>query len=114
MKLVVMYESTDGYTYSCINTIPMEYESAEALLVDLEQKANEYIADMKAYSLIGAKCKTIQEKVEAYTNTPYPIGNKYMVGGLMATPFVYEDKFVAPQIYTVDEWFSAWSNGEVP
>jgi|SRR5476651_1982516 len=36
MKLVVCFSTGDGYTYSCDHVMPVEYDSAEQLLVDIE------------------------------------------------------------------------------
>jgi hypothetical protein len=33
MRLILKFSSTDGYTFSCENTYPVEYDCAEALLV---------------------------------------------------------------------------------
>jgi len=37
MKLVIVWHVSDGYTYSCEVTQPVEYDSPEKLLVDWEQ-----------------------------------------------------------------------------
>lgn len=39
MKIVMVYTYTDGCTYSCQNTIPIEYDSPEAALCDFIEKA---------------------------------------------------------------------------
>jgi hypothetical protein len=39
MKLVIVFNDTDGYTWSDTKTIPIEYESEEQLIVDLEEWA---------------------------------------------------------------------------
>ena len=36
MIIVILYTNTDGYTYSFTGTVPIEYESLEAAIVDFE------------------------------------------------------------------------------
>lgn len=86
MRLVIKYQDTDGCTFWCTNTFPVEYESAERLLVDIEHnvlewKISEYDSE-KSTMMIGT--------LELY------LGH-----------FLEDDDFVPPSIYTVDEWFKA-------
>jgi hypothetical protein len=54
MKLVVCFSTGDGYTYSTNHVLPIEYDSEEQLLVDIEvevmRAVNEYQALRKRYA----------------------------------------------------------------
>lgn len=39
MRLIIVHEDSDGYTWSCTNTIPVECESEEYLLEDMHRWA---------------------------------------------------------------------------
>lgn len=80
MRLVVIYYEGDGYTYSCQNTVPVVYESAEAFAVDLEEA-----------------CKKAQESQAS----DFQLANQEWY----TRCFFEDDKYFAPEILTVDEWF---------
>lgn len=80
MRLVVIYYEGDGFTYSCQNTVPVEYESAEALAVDLEE------ACKKAHH---ARVISFQLADQQWFHSC----------------FFEDDRYFAPEILTVDEWF---------
>jgi len=124
MKLVVSYSVGDGYTYSCQSDVPVEYESAEQLLVDIEDAATRLLAARKHQrdshlafeekhgtftgSCFGKKHDEWFAKYKAfYADNPFPDERDYMVGGLFTSHFIEDEKFYAPIIYTVDEWFAA-------
>lgn len=83
MRLVVEYGAGDGYTYWCTDTVPVVYESPEAFAVEFEQV-------MKAE----------YAKVNCWQDTTF--------AGHCWNPsdFFQDGKYVAPEIMTVDEWFS--------
>lgn len=109
MRLVIEYSEGDGYTYCCTNTFPIEYESAEQLLVDIEHACAEYLRREKERQdsrpdIAPGNAADFQEWVEKY---PYiqpemRIGNRI----LWLTHFLEGDVFVPPYVYTVDEWFN--------
>ncbi len=88
MRLVIEFHIGDGCTFSCTETFPVEYESAEAFAVDFEK------ATLDSY------------------NSGAPNGAFWFAGHEWVTEnHGYQDngKFVydAPDILTVDEWFAA-------
>lgn len=80
MQLVMVYTAGDGCTWSCENTLPIEYESAEALAVHFEE------AIKKAYT---------EQKGELRF-----AGHDFYPGYLFENGVYYP-----PEIMTVDEWF---------
>jgi hypothetical protein len=86
-QLVLQYQDSDGCTYSCEVTLPVIYESAEALMVDFEEA-------MRAGLLSGA--------------------GEVMFAGFPFYPatFFYRDPatdtqvYDTPYIWTIDEWFA--------
>lgn len=122
MRLVVSYSHGDGYTYSCDENLPFEYESAEALLVDITDAANLLIERKKAMAEAwDAHSKKFgftphagkeAEYWESYTKLteafPQKSFSPTIVAGettLFIEHFIDDGKFFEPTIYTVDEWF---------
>lgn len=84
MRLVIEYSEGDGYTYCCTNTFPVEYESAEQLLVDIE------------------------DTVKAWIKAEYPSSGQTATFGkceLYLDHFLEHGIYYPPNIYTIDEWF---------
>ncbi len=89
MKLVLEYGQGDGCTYWAERTIPVEYESAEALIVDLENAAKSaYCSDEWRFVFAG---HTFYASDFFDKNS---FDNK-------------NDDYICPEIMTVDEWFNA-------
>lgn len=88
MRLVIEYMSGDGHVYSCKNTVPVEYESAETFAVEFEQFCHE------KYHM--AQCP------------PYTSFNCFMFAGKYwdVSDFFENKVYYPPEISTVDEWFS--------
>ena len=88
MRLVIEFHIGDGCTFSCTETVPLWYESAEAFAVDFEK------ATLDSYNS-GANCGdfVFARREWCSNNHGYHANGK----------FVYD----APDIYTVDEWFAA-------
>jgi hypothetical protein len=87
MKLVLIYDVGDNCTYWFERTVPIEYESAETLIVDFENVAkNAYCSDKWDFVFAG-------HTFDAYNffenNT-----------------FDKNDDYICPKIMTVDEWFN--------
>lgn len=78
-RLVMCFTVGDGCTYSCDETIPFEYESAEAAIVDFED-------------LIKRSQHEREVTFAGHTFWPYN--------------FFENGVFYGPSIYTVDEWFT--------
>lgn len=126
MRLVVSYVKSDECTYSCDVIKPVSYESAEKLLVDLEAVVNRFLADNAAHDAGWAefyeKFGTVnwgitQDEANAYIANRKEYRDRYppidpnaysLTAGsiLWIDDFIYNGKFEAPQIYTVDEWFA--------
>lgn len=121
MRLVIHYTVGDGYTYSCDITTPVVYESAEKFLVDLEEavlarqagvaKGNEiWYAFMQAtrekigYDVDAWKieCVKVREEKDRLEGNPLFCG----FTDVFLDRFLEDGKFYAPEIYTVDEWFT--------
>lgn len=85
MKLVLKYNISDDYTYSCDVTIPLEYESAEAALVDLD---NLVCMQSNVYTEFG---------FAGYTLNSRPFGHIGEDGKMT---------FFGAHIMTIDEWFT--------
>lgn len=85
MRLVIEYSIGDGFTYSSVVSRPIVYESAESFLEDFESAC-----------------------LEAYNSN-----DKFCVGGLTFNTydFFFDDEFFAPDVSTVDEWYSTVENG---
>lgn len=89
MKLVMCYNQSDVCTYSFDRTIPIEYESEEALLCDFEDacmKANEENIGM--FKFLG----------EDFLTRDF-VDSLYEKGG---------DVKCMPDIYTLEDWFDTF------
>jgi hypothetical protein len=86
MRLVIKCHISDGYTYSFTNTVPVIYESAEAFAVDFEKFC--------------------------WDNIDYSILDQPKFAGVEWEPdrFFENNKYYAPEIMTVDEWFNDEEN----
>lgn len=91
MKLVFEYESTDGYTYSCTNTVPFEYSSVLEFQYMVLEKIKEH--KQKCIKEYGKK-----DGSEWYRNGEINIlGHDRNVGQL-------EDS-IEHNVFTLEEWF---------
>lgn len=92
MRLIIKYQISDGCTYSCDETIPVEYESAEAFAVEFEEAC-------KAARVEGACLKELHFAGHSWDCACffYSSGNKYTL-----------DTYSPPEILTVDEWFERY------
>jgi hypothetical protein len=89
MRLVMIYIVSDGFTFNCTETVPIEYESAEAALVKFE----ELLIETKSGSCAGT----------------YPARGKFVFADkdFNCDDFYYMiDKYTLPEFLTVDEWFN--------
>ena len=85
MKIVVTYSIGDGCTWSADSVIPVEYESEEALLVDLEEAANAYLSK-----------KPMDRDSETKLS-----GTNIFIDHL-----IENGKYYAPSIRTLEQWFA--------
>lgn len=85
MRLVLEYDVTDGFTYDCTVTLPIESESPEAALCELEELVMAAVETNEYFSFCGYE--------------------------LSHDNFTMRDDedlvFMAPRILTLDEWFAA-------
>ncbi len=128
VKLIVEYDIGDGCTYHCTETKAIEYPSAEQLLVDIEDMANQYLeARKKLYSPEVQGQRNAEWQAMAKSNTftveniqahreKYELKHPYLQYNgyeLSIEPFINNDndkreyRYCPPEIYTVDEWFAA-------
>lgn len=84
MRLVMEYDVTDGCTYHCTVTVPIESESPEAALCELEKLVMGVVENNEYFSFCGYEL-------------PHDNFTMRGDGGLV---------FMAPRIYTLDEWFA--------
>lgn len=119
MKLVVSYDYDDGYTWSAEKHVCLNYESAEALYIFLEEKLKSYqqklIQFYKEYEKWDKKIKRlkhqdINNKVqELWKNQPIrPNGyNKiHPEFEFEYHDFADVDRLDMPEIQTLEEWWA--------
>ena len=84
MRLIILYQTGDECTWSRENVVPIEYESAEAFLVEFQERCTEIYLE--------------------------PTGMDFLFANRYWDPcdfFSYPSKeFITPEILTVDEWFN--------
>jgi hypothetical protein len=92
MKLVFEYESTDGCTYSCANTIPFEYSSKDDFILMVLDK----IFDHKVQCILEHGKK---DGSEWYRNGYIEVFNNYNINvGSLEDSIEYN-------VFTLEEWF---------
>lgn len=84
MQIVMTYCVSDGCTFSYTETVPIEYESLEAAIVDFEAKAS------------------VIKNIDCETD--------FMFAGQQFNYWNHfdGDDFRSPDFMTVDEWFKAY------
>jgi len=128
-KLVVSYTHGDGCTFSCDENVPVEYESAEQLTVDIETAALEFLRNDAARSLEMEAHGRCPEKQELRTkwfedyrvmharwkkiDEEFELLNALAKIRIHVIRFVDGGVFEAPTIRTLDEWFDAGLYGEL-
>lgn len=85
MRLVITYTVGDGYAFYANETVPVEYESAEAFAVDFEALCRQYQSDYREFELAGHSWAA-SSFFEYRSDTDTKV-------------------YFAPYILTVDEWF---------
>jgi hypothetical protein len=92
MRLVIEYNVGDGYTWHATNTIPVEYESAEAFAVEFEEA-----------------CK--EARVQAKQSARHWVEFTFAGREWDADNFFEKGVYYPPEILTVDEWFARPHHG---
>jgi hypothetical protein len=90
-RLILEWEDTDGFTYSCPRVSKGIYSSKEELIIALEEFAEIYILHILEHGV-------------------FDIDEKYIFFPLIddtldITLFVENYKYIPPTIRTLDEWF---------
>lgn len=88
MRIVMRYIVSDGYTFSCTETIPIEYESVEAAIVEFETRLKQARVDYT-------------DKIIRYDEFTFA-GKTFHSHDF----YFNETKYELPQFLTLDEWFS--------
>lgn len=93
MKLVVVYNVSDGCTYSYDNIVPIEYLSEEQFICDFENELNLSIQNKSfEFMLGGHKFCTIRHYTSVLLYNP-------------ELHFEQPGSIIFPEIYTLDNWF---------
>ena len=103
MRLILQFEQSDGYTYSCTNTYPVEYESAEALLVHLMDEALAALRERRSMNKIAGLEFSADFFYELVSEDRAARADKSS-GYVLANDYLYLP--VPPDIFTIDEWFA--------
>jgi hypothetical protein len=91
MRLVIKWSHGDECTYSCDETEPVEYSSAEAFIVDFESAIESAVA-ANLGEFMFANCTWWTDD---FQYRMYDAKNRYKGQGI-----------VLPSVLTVDEWFA--------
>jgi hypothetical protein len=95
MKLVMTYTIGDGCSWHQNVILPIEYESAEALIVNFEQALDKAKDCGESFFKFGE---------EEFTVNDFFYQDKEWNAKKMAFALKAEDKML-PEIFTLDEWF---------
>lgn len=98
-KLVMTFTIGDGCSWSCDETLPIEYESPEALIVDFMEAA--WKAHREKTKFIFAGYEFWLEMFIRRTEEPFNGNGKKQMRQI--APHYYEDP---PTIQTLEEWFA--------
>lgn len=119
MRLIVSYTVGDDYTYSCDAIVPCVYESADRLLVDLEEAVSFYQLghskamdirhefDMTCGHLLEEEWMVARRKLDVLVLALEGPKIFEKVAALYLEHFIEDGKFLAPEVFTVDEWFAS-------
>ena len=102
MRLVFEFTESDGCTYSATHTNPVEYESAEALLVHFMEAAEAGLRARSSFPFFGTDYESTMffERVEVEYAKKYRDTMTFVkIGSQHYLP-------VPPTIMTIDEWFA--------
>lgn len=80
-RIVVEYQNTDGFTFSCTTSVPVEYSSMEEFKRDFELAAIKAYVDQKSEFIVGKYKFPIQAAVD-------------------------DGEYYEPSILTLDQWFA--------
>ena len=126
-RLIVEYSHGDDCTYTCEETIPVVYESAEKLLLDIENAVKAYLKYQDEKDAAWDKFHKKWQGKNDYTKDAYWAEHELItgkfphmgectvdIGGstIYLDHFIYKQQIYLPEIYTVDEWFKDAESGE--
>lgn len=92
MKLVLCYNIGDGCTFSCDVVLPVEYESAEAAIVEFERRA--------------AEARTASGYVFWFAGHEFDTSDFFWKS-------TTQDRFEPPDLLTIDEWFAQSNHSQL-
>jgi hypothetical protein len=102
-KLVLLYNRSDGYTFSVIETIPFKYESKEKAEYDFLEKWEEFHNNLNK-SNTSCDIKFAGIDIDLHDFTIYEKDKKTKD---------YKPIFIEPGIFELEEWFDKYkSNNE--
>jgi len=90
MKIVLIYGIGDGCTFSCTETVPVEYDSLESAIVNFETVLKEAVAKKEA----------VRFTREYFDGVFTFAGHKFNMSN-----FIFDEEIFLPEFLTVDEWF---------
>ena len=67
MRLVMVVLYSDEFTYNCTHSYPIEYESAEAAIVEWERLNNEAEWSKSTFTFAGVEFWKMDDSPEFYT-----------------------------------------------
>lgn len=92
IQLIMEFECSDGYTYHCIETLPLFHESAEAAAVEFEAAVRRGMKD---------GCRVEWNGRSFYPSYFFPSAVLDSTGGWKEL-----GPYEAPYFFTIDEWFA--------
>jgi len=97
MRLVVSYQETDGFTFSCERTVPVEYVSIDDFLLDTRIALIEYLTKGGSDKFHGVELCDLHEIYDEQGTLPYDDCIKQH--GVI-------HYMIDPTVQTVDDWFA--------
>lgn len=103
MQLVICYTISDGYTYSCDITQPIEFIDTESLLLLFDEKISAGLKDT-----LNAEFEINNHHFNAFD---FKIHSEALYAkNLFGTITKKEElEYTLPEIYTLQEWFNHYS-----
>lgn len=113
MRLVLQFQHTDGYTFWCTTTLPVNYDSPEALLVDFMAAAEGGLGNSGSFQFLETPFRA-SDFYEHLGDAPdrnlarqiEPDG-ALRLNGMRYLP-------TPPDIFTLDEWFQRAPTPQTP
>jgi hypothetical protein len=96
------YESND-----CYYTVPAEYDSAEAFLLELERKLKDILDRVTKVQKLFSGRQATKEDSKLYSDTIAESNSGFELGGRVFHLTFFEDrgKITLPEVFELNEWF---------